>query len=161
MGWHKPAPAFDAMGKIKRSIASFRVKLHGYKPFPSYRGEVRDKSTVLRRSKFAYCYENTIGPDNYITEKIFDSFLSGCVPVYWGAANVLEHIPADCFVDRRKFNDTAEVHQHLLAISPDEHEEYQRKIAAFLASESAQKFNTAEYATLVANTVLEELRNAK
>lgn len=158
MGWQKPSPAFNLRGKLKRSLASLRVKLHGYKPFPSYRGEVRDKSAALHRSKFAYCYENTIGPDNYITEKIFDSFLSGCVPVYWGAENVLEHIPADCFIDRRQFKDTAGVHRHLLSITPETYKRYQTEIAGYLRSEQSRRFSTEEFAMTISSNVVEDLR---
>lgn len=158
MGWQKPAPAFNLWGKLKRSVSSLRVKLHGYKPFPSYRGEVCDKSSVLRRSKFAYCYENTIGPDNYITEKIFDSFLSGCVPVYWGAENVLEHIPADCFIDRRQFKDTAGVHRHLLSVTPEQHATYQANISEFLRSEQVHQFSTESFSKTVASGVVGDLR---
>lgn len=157
MGWKKPAPAFNLWGKLKRSVASLRVKLYGYKPFPSYRGEVRNKSAVLRRSKFAYCYENTIGPDNYITEKIFDSFLSGCVPVYWGAENVLEHIPADCFIDRRHFKNTAEVHRHLLSVTPEQHAIYQVNIANFLRGEQGKRFSTLEFVEIIAGGIVKDL----
>lgn len=158
MGWQKPAPAFNLWGKLKRSVASLRVKLYGYKPFPSYRGEVRDKSTVLRRSKFAYCYENTIGPDNYITEKIFDSFLSGCVPVYWGAENVLDYIPANCFIDRRLFKDTAEVHRHLCSIVPEDFTSYQSNIALFLKSDAAKMFSAESLASTVTGQISDDLR---
>jgi hypothetical protein len=157
MGWQKPAPAFNLWGKLRRSIASLRVKLHGYKPFPSYRGEVRDKSTVLRRSKFSYCYENTIGPDNYITEKIFDSFLSGCVPVYWGAGNVLDYIHANCFIDRRQFKDTAEVHRYLLSITPEVYAGYQDNIADFLRGEQGGLFGAEEFVATVAGNVVQDL----
>lgn len=158
MGWQKPAPAHDLAGKLRRSIASLRVKLHGYRPFPSYRGEVRDKAEVMQRSKFAWCYENTIGPDNYITEKIFDSFLSGCVPVYWGAENVLEHIPADCFIDRRNFPDTAAVHQYLQAVTPERYERYQADIAGYLGSERAQPFGAERFVQVIVDCVVRDCR---
>jgi hypothetical protein len=154
LGWHKPAPAYDLRGKLRRAIASLRAKLFGHKPFPSYRGEVRDKGAVMRRSKFAFCYENTIGPDNYITEKIFDSFLNGCVPVYWGAENVLEHIPADCFVDRRQFRDTAAVHRHLVMMSPEAHADYQANIIHFLRSDRAKPFDTEYFVKVVVSHIV-------
>lgn len=157
MGWQKPAPAFDLWGKLKRSVASLRVKLHGYRPFPSYRGEVRDKSSVMRRSKFAYCYENTLGPDNYITEKIFDSLLSGCVPVYWGAENVLDYIPANCFIDRRLFKDMAAVHRYLQSITAEQHAGYQTNIANFLRSESGRQFSAENFVQTIASEVLSDL----
>jgi len=159
LGWQKPAPAYDLWGKLKRSVASLRVKLHGYKPFPSYRGEVRDKASVMRRSKFAYCYENTQGPDNYITEKIFDSFLSGCVPVYWGAENVLEHIPAECFIDRRDFSDTMEVHHHLLKIGPERYASHQAAIANYLNSEQAQRFGVEWFVSHIVEPIMQDLKH--
>lgn len=165
MGWDKPTPAFDFWGKIKRSIPSLRVKLFNYKIFPSYRGEVRDKRSVMRRSKFAYCYENTRGPDNYITEKIFDSFLSGCVPVYWGADNVLKYIPADCFVDRQNFKDTASVHEFLLSILPENYARYQSNILNFLESDTARIFDVeyfvAHVSEQVSRDVLREAGNVE
>ena len=153
MGWAKPTPAFDFWGKAKRSTASLRAKLFGHMPFPSYRGEVHDKRSVLRRSKFAYCYENTRGPDNYITEKIFDSFLSGCVPVYWGADNVLEYIPSTCFVDRRNFKDTADVHQFLLSISFEDYARYQSNILDFLATDVARIFEAEYFVSVITEQI--------
>jgi len=165
MGWEKPTPAFDLKGKIKRSLSSLRAKHFDYKPFPSYRGEIRDKNSIMRRSKYSYCYENTQGPNNYITEKIFDSFLSGCVPVYWGPDNVLKYIPEDCFVDRRNFKDTAAVHNFLLSISPEEYARYQSNIAGFLAADAAKIFSVEYFVSLVSeqisSDVLKEVSNGK
>lgn len=159
MGWQKPTPAYGFWSKAKRSIASLRVKLYGYKPFPSYRGEVNDKSSVLRRSKFSYCYENTRGPDNYITEKIFDSFLSGCVPIYWGPENVLEHIPANCFIDRQAFKDVAAVHRHLLAITPAEYAAYQANIAGFLKSDAVGIFDAKNFVRTIVRHISQDVQD--
>ena len=37
--------------------------------------------------------------NGYVTEKIFDAFKAGCVPVYWGAENITKYVPAECFID--------------------------------------------------------------
>ena len=162
MGWTKPTPAFDFWGKVKRPITRLRTKLFGYKPFPSYRGEVKDKGEVLRRSKFSYCYENTRDLSNYITEKIFDSFLHGCVPIYWGADNVLEYIPADCFIDRRTFKDTAAVHDFLLSISHADYAKFQSNIARFLESDTARIFSAESFvSTIVSQVSQNERGNSK
>jgi len=158
MGWDKPTPAFDLLGKIKRIMPSLKKIIIGIKPFPSYHGEVKDKRSVLLNSKFSYCYENTSGPDNYITEKIFDSFLSGCIPVYWGADNVFEYIPSDCFIDRRRFNNTARVHQFLLKVSPEKYANYQLNIARFLKSDRAKIFSSEHFVSIVVRTVVQDLR---
>jgi len=161
MGWNKPAPAFDFLGKVQRSIPSLRAKLFGQKPYPSYRGEVRDKADVLRRSKFAYCYENTRDLSNYITEKIFDSLVCGCVPIYWGADNVQDYIPADCFIDRRIFKDTAEVHEFLLDLEPEVYSQYQSNIGKFLDSEVARIFIAEYVISIIVLRVLSDIQGQR
>lgn len=157
-GWDKPPPAFDLIGKIKRSIPSLSIKLFGNKFFPSYMGELQNKSDVLRRSKFSYCYENNKNLSNYITEKIIDAFTSGCVPVYWGADNVLDYIPAECFIDRRKFKNTAEVHQHLLSISSVEYSQYQSSISDFLKGDVAKRFSFEHFVSTVVNEISQDFK---
>lgn len=156
-GWNRPPPAYDLKGKIARSIPSLKFKLFGTKFFPSYRGEIADKGDILCRSKFSYCFENNRGIPNYITEKIIDSFVHGCVPIYWGADNVLEYIPEDCFIDRRKFSDTKAVHQFLLGISPAQYSEYQANIAKFLKSEMSKQFSFEHFVATVVDEICEDI----
>lgn len=156
-GWNRPPPAYELKGKIARSIPSLKFKLFGTKFFPSYRGEIADKGDILRRCKFSYCYENNRGIPNYITEKIIDSFVHGCVPIYWGADNVLEYIPEDCFIDRRKFSDTRAVHQFLLGISPAQYSEYQASIAKFLKSEMAKQFSFEHFVETVVDEICKDI----
>lgn len=157
LGWDKSTPAFTVAGRMARSVSRIKTRLFGIPPFPSFRGELKDKATVLRRARFSYCYENSRDLSNYITEKIFDSLVCGCVPVYWGADNVLEHIPPDCFVDRRKFSDTAEVHQHLLTITEDQYLNYQRAILEFLCSTAARKFSTESFIRTIVEQVSRDI----
>lgn len=46
-----------------------------------------NKIEYLRDFKFNICPENTIS-DGYITEKLFDSFRAGCIPIYSGDENI-------------------------------------------------------------------------
>jgi hypothetical protein len=158
MGWGKPTPTFNFLGKAKRPFIRLGSRLFGYKPFPSYKGEVRDKGEIMRRSKFSYCYENNRGISNYITEKIFDCFLSGCVPIYWGADNVQDYIPVDCFIDRRDFKDSAAVHEFLLSVSPKDYARYQSNIVRFLNSESATMFSSEFFVSTIAGHVSQDMR---
>lgn len=160
-GWDKPSPEFGLLGKIRRSIPSLGVKLLGYKHFPSYKGEVIQKGIILQRSKFSYCYENNKEMPNYITEKIIDSFLYGCVPVYWGANNVLDFIPGDCFIDRRKFKNTQDVHEYLRSISPQDYFNYQSRISDFLMGEVAKQFSFEYFASTVVDNIVKEFTISK
>ena len=42
------------------------------------------KEDFLANYRFCICPENSLG-DGYITEKVFESIASGCIPIYWGA----------------------------------------------------------------------------
>jgi hypothetical protein len=144
-------------GKLFRQLWLFVsrfVKLH---PFPSYRGKVQHKRDVLQRTRFSICYENIRDLQGYITEKIFDSFISGCVPVYWGASNVSDYIPADCFIDRRQFADTEAVYKYLKKMTEDEYRGYQQRIAAFLQSDGAYPFSSEFFAETIVNTIVQDI----
>jgi hypothetical protein len=56
------------------------------------------KGTVLRRYRFAIAFENTALP-GYITEKLIDAIIAGCVPIYRGAPDADLAVPAGAFVD--------------------------------------------------------------
>jgi alpha(1,3/1,4) fucosyltransferase len=157
LGWQKPSPAFDAAGKAKRRLQRLATQLFAYKPFPSYAGEVEEKSTVYRNTKFAYCYENVADLPDYISEKIFDAFLSGCVPVYWGSNTINEHIPKECFIDRRQFASTQDVHRYLKSIDATTYARYQKSIADFLTSPAAMQFDTTRYTAIIINRILGDL----
>lgn len=45
-----------------------------------------NKELYIRNFKFNICAENN-NTKNYVTEKIFDAFVSGCIPIYYGACN--------------------------------------------------------------------------
>lgn len=152
-GWNKPSQAFTLKAKLSRRIGRLKTQLFGYKPFPSWRGEVQFKSDILSNARFSYCYENVKDLPNYITEKIFDSFFSGCVPIYWGANNIHEYIPPDCFIDRRKFSDTAEVHRYLMGITPEQHAQFQRNIYDFLKSDQAYLFSVENFVSTIADAI--------
>lgn len=157
LGWQKPEPAFTFLQKLSRRLKRLASQTLGYKPFPSYAGEIENKSSIYQKAKFAYCYENAGDLPDYISEKIFDCFLNGCVPVYWGSNTINEHIPSNCFIDRRKFNSTEETHQFLRSITAAQYQEYQENIEKFLASPEAMRFDTSTYVSTIINKVLNDL----
>ena len=158
LGWSKPEPAFTFSKKISRRIKRLATQAFGYKPFPSYAGEVADKGSVYQMTKFGYCYENVANLPDYISEKIFDCFFNGCVPVYWGSSTIEKHIPSNCYIDRRHFKNTEETHQFLLSIDEAHYQQYQDDIKNFLASPKAMEFDTTTYVSTIVNKVLSDLQ---
>lgn len=60
------------------------------------------KRKLAEQYRFVISFENKVEQD-YVTEKPFDAYTSGAIPIYWGAPNVDDYLPAGSFVDRRKF----------------------------------------------------------
>ncbi len=158
LGWDKSTPAYTLSGRIARSYSRLKTRLFGTPPFPSYRGELSDKGEVLRRARYSYCYENSRDISNYVTEKMLDSLVHGCVPVYWGADNVAELVPPACYIDRRRFRDTAAVHQHLRSIDDERYRGYQQAIRDFLASPAAHRFSSGQVVQTIVDRVCADLR---
>lgn len=157
MGWGKPEPAFFLREKITRRIKRLRSQISGYRPFPSYVGEIEDKGSIYRKTKFAYCYENVGNLPDYISEKIFDCFFGGCIPIYWGSNTIEKHIPKSCFIDRTDFKNTQEVHKFLQGINAHEYSLYQENIDQFLMSPKALEFDTSSYVSTIINKILSDL----
>jgi hypothetical protein len=56
----------------------------------------------------------------YVTEKIFDCFYAGCIPIYLGAKNISKLIPTDSFIDYRKYSSAQELLNHIITLSDNE-----------------------------------------
>lgn len=110
--------------------------------FPSYCGRVESKYETLRQYKFSICYENASGYPGYITEKIFDCFKAGCVPVYLGAPNIDEHIPQECYIDKRHFDSYESLYSHLTSLSEEDYLQYLDNIEHFLQSIAPYQFGS-------------------
>lgn len=109
--------------------------------FKNWKGTVKNKTDCLKNYKFCICYENMRDVKGYITEKIFDCFMAGCVPIYWGASNVAVYIPPDCFIDRRRFADTEELYRFLKGMGPNDYARYLDRAGKFLESEASKVFS--------------------
>lgn len=155
--WEYPPLNSGVSGKVIKRLWKYIPGLIFIRPFPSYRGRVDRKYKVLSRTRFSICYENVRDMPGYITEKIFDCFFAGCIPVYWGASNVDSHIPADCFIDRRKFRDTEQVYGFLKSINEEDFVGYQKRIAEFLESDNAYPFSSEYFAETIASTIVRDL----
>lgn len=113
----------------------------GRHKFPSNKGRIPLKKPVMEQYKFAICYENFGNINDYITEKIFDCFFAGCVPVYLGAPNIADHIPPETFIDRRRFKNYSELYSHLKNMSLEDYQKYLNNILVFLKSDKIYPFS--------------------
>jgi hypothetical protein len=109
--------------------------------FSLYKGPVSDKLEVLNNYKFQICYENTGGIRGYISEKIFDAFFAGCIPVYWGCEDISDYIPSDCLLDKREFPAYEKLYKRMKSFTQSEYDQYQGRIGEFLQSPFAQSYS--------------------
>lgn len=158
-GWDIPAVRPGHWGRIEKRLNEWMVWLRlGTRPFPSYRGVIEGpKREVLDRARFAICYENSQGSPGYLTEKIFDCFTSGCVPVYLGTTHAQPPIPADCFIDRAQFPDAGSLLEFLRAVTPERYAAYRQAQADFLHSAAAQRFSNAHFCEFLCSQILADL----
>ncbi|MBY0109992.1 MAG: hypothetical protein K2X90_02670 [Candidatus Babeliaceae bacterium] len=111
-----------------------------------YKGFVNDKFNTLAKYKFCICYENIKDIPGYVSEKIHHCLLTGCVPVYWGASNINDYIPAECFIDRRKFASNKELFEFLRSMTQEEYQEYLDAAQKYLFSTQQLLFSDLYFA---------------
>ena len=90
-------------------------------------------------------------------KKIFDCFFSGCIPVYWGASNVVTYIPEDCFIDCRKFAGHEKLYNFMATMIKAEYIAYQERINSFLNFQRAQTFSAEVFAQTIVKTIVHDL----
>jgi hypothetical protein len=151
IGWDYPFNVWFQKVFRKLKILNYIPKVKS----KCFQGRVEQKLPTLQKYKFAVCYENAKEINGYITEKIFDCFFAGCIPVYWGPDNIEKFIPADCFIDRRIFKSQEEMYNFLAKMSDQEILSYQNKINQFLQSDLAALFSD----TFFANNIIKNVTN--
>lgn len=160
-GWESRRPALCMINNNKRSLiegelyservrsarwfhenGSMKCDVFGKIPFslPSYRGVApHGKLSTIQQYRFALCFENLyLDPwsRGYVTEKLFDCFAAGTVPVYLGAYDIEKYVPSDCFIDYRQFSSVAQLHNKLVSTSRTEWECMADSIRIFWKNEN-------------------------
>lgn len=133
----------------------FLKNILNYKRYQTYKGVAKSKFEVFPKYKFVLCIENMKNIDDYISQRVFDIFISNAVPIYWGAKNISEYIPTNCFIDASSFNCFEDLYKFISEINEKEYLEYLRNINSYLKSESFKQFTTSffvdRFCQLVAN----------
>jgi len=79
---------------------------------------LQSKLAAMRNFTYTLSFENAIETD-YVTEKFFDPFMAGTIPIYLGAPNVEEFAPGnDCYIDASRFPDPATLSEFLRRENP-------------------------------------------
>lgn len=84
-----------------------------------YKGSCTSKYEVMADYTFALCFENMV-MQGYVTEKIFDCFYAGTIPLYWGATNIADLIPEDAYIDCRNYESWAQMLEVIMSMSEEQ-----------------------------------------
>ncbi len=77
---------FDLFGKFSKHSSAL----------PPYRGPCLTKWKTLKDYRYNLVIENS-EDEHYISEKIFDALICGCMPIYFGNSKIFEIIPKEWF----------------------------------------------------------------
>ncbi len=120
-----------------------------------YCGKTESKSSILGNYTFALCFENSI-LKGWITEKIFDCFFSGTIPVYLGAPDIEDYIPRDCFIDMRNFPDYPTLHKYLNSLTSADVDGFRLRAREFLKSPQYEPFTKRAFANIFRKIIQED-----
>lgn len=120
-----------------------------------YRGRASTKAEVLGQYTFALCFENMI-LTGWITEKIFDCFFAGTIPIYWGAPNITDRIPAECFIDMRRFSSYPDLHAYLKSLDANAIRTYRQNARDFLSSPQFKPFSKDAFVDMFRKIIRED-----
>lgn len=122
----------------------------------SYKGKTDNKLKTLSQYKYSFTFENCSGLKGYVTEKIFDCFFAGTVPIYWGAEDIENYIPEECYIDYRKFKSIEEVVDYCQKLTEEEYEKYRVAAKNYLNGDYfKENFSVEAYVERMCRAILD------
>lgn len=103
---------FKKLNRIKKIDSAGRH-------FNNFGPPVADKLTFLKGYRFNLAFENSQST-GYVTEKLIEPLLMGCIPIYWGAPDVTRDFNPACMINVSDFPDFAAAIDYILQADRDE-----------------------------------------
>lgn len=150
---HRYTPMREKLIRFFETKSPLDFDYYGYRPIIptwTYRGAITshplswEKLTLLKNYRFCVCFENSY-INGYITEKIFSCFSAGCVPIYYGAPNIAQYIPSNCYIDYRDFASDEDLYHYLIDMPESTYNQYLENIRHYLKSEQAHPFSLSHF----------------
>ena len=136
---------------LKKKLNLKKVLSKNFKGFAKY------KIPILSRYKYNFCFENYYGSKGYFTEKIFDSFYAGTVPIYLGCLNVEKYLPSNVFINFKKFRSFNELYMYINSINEKKYLKFQNNIVDFLSSKNFNKFHYNRFSKTIISHIKKDL----
>jgi hypothetical protein len=166
VGWDVPTYILGKTwkpGTLQRAERWLLHNWHRVKPDPLlqaartvYRGLAFSKSDVLGGYTFSICFENMV-LKGWVTEKLFDCFCAGTVPIYWGAPDIEDYVPSECFIDMRQFRDYGELRSFLKSLGESQVRRYRENARDYMGSALHRPFTKEAFADLFCGFIEDDL----
>jgi hypothetical protein len=134
---------------VSRSEFSLRAILNDtLSRYPRTFGEIEDKHAILKDSKFSFVIENS---GDYVSEKLLDSLIEGCIPIYIGPHFEGTNLPEELVI--RTASAPEGLMDFLEGLNPETIKNKLSTIREFLLSPSFLEWE----ATLVYRTIAQKI----
>ena len=138
-------PDFDVRGQgWERRHPAISRRLHE-RVLRAYRGPVAEKLATLAEYRFSLCLENSRFA-GYVSEKIFDCFFTGTIPIYLGAPDIERYVPREAFVDLRGFRNYGDLERFLNDLDDKRARNYVEAAADYIQSPAYKRFEQEHFA---------------
>lgn len=87
--------------------------------FNNHGAPISDKLAFLKNYRFNLAFENSQST-GYVTEKLIEPLLMGCIPIYWGAPDVARDFNPECMINVSDFSDLNTAVDYILEADRDE-----------------------------------------
>lgn len=154
LGWDTYVTNNRYVNYVLRKLVNYGLKRNDAR----YGGPVKSKFETLSSYKFSICFENGYGINGYITEKIFDCFFSGNIPIYYGADNIEKYIPKECFIDYRDFKSDKALLEYMRNFSKQDYMKFKSAVITFLTTSASDTFNCYRVSENIAKVIRDEVK---
>ena len=105
------------------------LKDHTYIKIESIKNRMNDDVDInqfYKKFNFALIIENC-NAKNYVSEKIYDAWISGCIPIYYGNNDKIS-LPKNCYIDVKDYKSIEKVKEYIDKLSKNNIDEYYNNI---------------------------------
>lgn len=121
--WNRKEFCSIIIGNPVRNRLEVAQKLNYYKPVHGF-GKVfgrhfsECKVDLMENYRYNICFENSI-TEGYVTEKLLEAKVAGCVPIYFGDDSAARDFNEKCYINYRKMNTPDDLLQKVVEIEND------------------------------------------
>ena len=154
IGWDNLITSNKYLNFLLKKLKLSKIFSPKYK---NYKGSVINKNDALENYKFCFCFENSLSKEEYITEKIFDCFSAGVIPIYLGSKIINETIPKNTMILFSDFKNLKDLYEYLKSMKKNKYDEIINNIIYFLKSKEASIYSINHFTETITKQIVSDL----